>query len=229
MLFTSLLIYIIALAIHSKYLTPILFNRIATLIFVYSGALSFNALYFQSLGSGIGIYSGYFSVTTLTQIFDTFIFIIASLILVAWPSTNLTSKNFRVKITNAAEYSLIVIFSTFGASLLVSSADLISLYLSIELQSFGVYILSTLFKDSFSSSIAGLKYFLLGAQRIRTSLDLCRQLSNSGDTLKLMIPNYSWKAISGWTNHSCTVISHKMKETEIGYRGSKSIKKKKIK
>jgi len=48
------------------------------------------------------------------------------------------------------------------------------------------------------------------------------KLSNSGDTLKLMGPSYSRKAISGWTNYSCTVIIHKMKETEMGNRGSKS-------
>ena len=36
------------------------------------------------------------------------------------------------------------------------------MYLSIELQSFGVYILSTIFRDSESSTFAGLKYFLLG-------------------------------------------------------------------
>jgi len=48
------------------------------------------------------------------------------------------------------------------------------------------------------------------------------KLSNSGDTLKLMIPSYSRKAISGWTNHSGKVTSHKMNENEIGYRGSKS-------
>ena len=49
------------------------------------------------------------------------------------------------------------------------------------------------------------------------------KLSNSGDTLKLMVPNYSRKAISGWTNHPCMVISHKMSENEMGYRGSKSV------
>jgi hypothetical protein len=48
------------------------------------------------------------------------------------------------------------------------------------------------------------------------------KLSNSGDTLKLMVPNYSRKTISGWTNYPCKVISHKMMETEMGYRGSKS-------
>jgi len=45
---------------------------------------------------------------------------------------------------------------------LISSADLISTYLSIELQSFGVYVLASLYKDSESATSAGLKYFLLG-------------------------------------------------------------------
>jgi NADH-ubiquinone oxidoreductase chain 2 len=36
------------------------------------------------------------------------------------------------------------------------------MYLSIELQSFGVYILASLYRDSDSATAAGLKYFLLG-------------------------------------------------------------------
>src|SRR5256885_16167687 len=68
-----------------------------------------------------------------------------------------------IKINNyAIEYSLIILFSILGASLLISSADIISMYLSIELQSFGVYILCTIFRDSNSATSAGLKYFLLG-------------------------------------------------------------------
>jgi hypothetical protein len=38
-----------------------------------------------------------------------------------------------------------------------------------------------------------------------------------------MIPNYSRKWISGWTNHSGMVISYKIDENLMGYRGSKSI------
>ena len=45
----------------------------------------------------------------------------------------------------------------------MSSLDLISMYLSIELQSFAVYILATLNKESLTSTSAGLKYFLLGS------------------------------------------------------------------
>jgi NADH-ubiquinone oxidoreductase chain 2 len=36
------------------------------------------------------------------------------------------------------------------------------MYLSIELQSFSLYVLSTLYRDSELSTSAGLKYFLLG-------------------------------------------------------------------
>ena len=61
------------------------------------------------------------------------------------------------------EYTLVAILSTVGASLLISSADLISLYLSIELQSFGVYILASIYRNLGSAVSAGLKYFLLGS------------------------------------------------------------------
>ena len=59
-------------------------------------------------------------------------------------------------------YSILVLFCTLGASLLISCSDLISMYLSIELQSFSLYVLSTLYKNSELATSAGLKYFLLG-------------------------------------------------------------------
>lgn len=61
------------------------------------------------------------------------------------------------------EYPLIIVFSLVGATFLMTAADLVSVYLAIELQSFGVYILAALYRDSESATAAGLKYFLLGA------------------------------------------------------------------
>jgi len=49
------------------------------------------------------------------------------------------------------------------------------------------------------------------------------KLSNSGDTLKLLVPSYSHKIICGQTNYLGMVTSQKMKETEMGNRGSKSV------
>jgi NADH-ubiquinone oxidoreductase chain 2 len=63
---------------------------------------------------------------------------------------------------NSTEYSIIILFNIIGASWLISSMDIISIYIGIELQSFALYILATLEKNSESSSEGGLKYFLLG-------------------------------------------------------------------
>jgi NADH-ubiquinone oxidoreductase chain 2 len=60
------------------------------------------------------------------------------------------------------EYSLLLLYTVLGGSLLISSYNLISLYLSLELQSFTLYILSTSQIRSFKGTSGGLKYFLLG-------------------------------------------------------------------
>lgn len=60
------------------------------------------------------------------------------------------------------EYPLILLFIITGAVFLISSSDLVSIFLSIELQSYGLYLLSTLYRDSELSTSAGLTYFLLG-------------------------------------------------------------------
>ena len=48
------------------------------------------------------------------------------------------------------------------------------------------------------------------------------KLSNSGNTLKLLIPSYIRKNISGWSHYSGMVTSQNMIENEMGNRGSKS-------
>ena len=177
MLFISILLLIVAMAIPSlkTQISPILFQRLSSIILIYAGALSFNALYIQSIGSGIGIYSGLFHVTFISQILDIFIFTIGAIILIARPSIEAKSTEEKENsYLNAIEYSLIVMFSTLGASLLISCNDLISMYLSIELQSFGLYILTTLNRNSESATSAGLKYFLLG------SLSSCLILLGAG-------------------------------------------------
>jgi NADH-ubiquinone oxidoreductase chain 2 len=61
------------------------------------------------------------------------------------------------------EYPLILLFIITGAIFLMSTNDLVSIFLSIELQSYGLYILSTMYRNSELSTTGGLIYFLLGA------------------------------------------------------------------
>ena len=193
MIFISIITLIAAkaLPLFNK-ISSIHISRIASIIFIYTGASSFNCFYIQSIGCGIGIYSGLFHITPISQLMEIFLFFIGGCILIGWPqvvhrdtstkigcvfkfnepldnsgyncNNNSKSKTKSPEIksidkdtntnTNtdidkefpplksslesySTDYSIIVLFSILGSSLLISSFDLISVYLSIELQSFG--------------------------------------------------------------------------------------------
>jgi NADH:ubiquinone oxidoreductase subunit 2 (subunit N) len=60
------------------------------------------------------------------------------------------------------EYPIIMLFIIIGSVFLISTSDLVSIFLSIELQSYGLYLLSTLYRNSELATSGGLTYFLLG-------------------------------------------------------------------
>ena len=64
---------------------------------------------------------------------------------------------------NRFEYLLLILCAILGLFFLVSSYDLISLYLAIEMQSLCLYVLAASKKNSSFSTEAGLKYFILGS------------------------------------------------------------------
>jgi NADH-ubiquinone oxidoreductase chain 2 len=165
MLVLGIFSLMIAVALPTVKISPLLLIRVTSIILLYAAALSFNAMYIQAIGSGLGIYSGLFQVTSVSQAIDVFLFTIGALVLLPWAPANIFSGsrgNTNTAIPSIPEYSLIILFTTCGATFLLSSADLVSMYLSIELQSFAVYILAALYRDSESATSAGLKYFLLG-------------------------------------------------------------------
>lgn len=68
------------------------------------------------------------------------------------------------------EIPILMLFATIGMMLIISSNDLISLFIGLELQSLALYILLALPRDHLLTTEAGLKYFILGA--LSTSLIL---------------------------------------------------------
>ncbi len=76
----------------------------------------------------------------------------------------LTSKDY-VESNNIdkIEYPVIILASTLGMILMISSYDLIIFYLGLELQSLCLYILASFKRDDERSTEAGLKYFVLSA------------------------------------------------------------------
>ena len=78
---------------------------------------------------------------------------------------------------------LILLFVVSGAIFLMSTNDLVSIFLSIELQSYGLYLLSTIYRNSELATTGGLIYFLLGGLSSCFILLGCSLLyANSGTT-----------------------------------------------
>jgi NADH-quinone oxidoreductase subunit N len=61
------------------------------------------------------------------------------------------------------EFAILILLSTVGMGMLISAADLIALYLGLELMSLALYVVAASSRDNIRSTEAGLKYFVLGA------------------------------------------------------------------
>ncbi len=164
--------------------TSILYSRISILIVFYGFISTLTNFYVTFLDKGISLYGGLFSITSITHTFQMFILLICGLILLLtgfYPRKKYINDNVKMTDTlfsklkqytniinkvseqfTIIEYALIIIFVITGATLLLASADLGSIYLCIELQSFSLYIISSMYRNSESSTGSALTYFLLG-------------------------------------------------------------------
>jgi NADH-ubiquinone oxidoreductase chain 2 len=184
MLVLSILFLITSNAVTIKRDMGILYNRTTILILIYSILL--NIISLSIINKGVGLHGGLLYVTNFTQIFQIFILIICILILQItsfyFNKPKLANKNYLsikqfnmfmliikkyINLKNTEhmkiiEYPLIILFVITGAIFLISSYDIISIFLSIELQSYGLYLLSTINRNSELSTTGSLIYFLLG-------------------------------------------------------------------
>jgi NADH-quinone oxidoreductase subunit N len=75
----------------------------------------------------------------------------------------LVSRYLQTERQQRFEYAVLILLSTLGMMVLSSAADLIALYLGLEIMSLALYVLAAIRRDSVRSTEAGLKYFVLGA------------------------------------------------------------------
>src|SRR5438105_9590957 len=167
MLLSSIFLLLLSNALSFRRDTTILYSRIGILILLYCIYLSYNNLFIVYLDNGIGLFGCLFYTFSITQSFHMLIFVISLLILsmTGFYPRKLINNNYNIyeKINTSLyfirktfvsniflkkgeqytimEYTLIILFIIMGSVLLISSSDLISIFLSIELQSYGLYLL----------------------------------------------------------------------------------------
>jgi len=185
MLVTSLTLLLLSNAVSSRRDKSILFSRTTLLILSYCFILLIFDLNLIFVEKGLSLFGGLIYCKGHNQIFALFIIFLSLIILILtsfYPRKifikqysslyhiiyskyiysnekiiNKTGEQFRL-----TEYPLIILFIVSGAIFLMCSNDLITIFLSIELQSYGLYIISTIYRNSELSTNAGLTYFLLG-------------------------------------------------------------------
>jgi len=185
MVITSLIFLLLSNSITLRRDKSILYSRASITILLISAFIAYDNLFFLFLNKGIGIFGGLFNTTATTNVFHIFIFLISSVILLltsfyprkVWLKEYSSMDRllftkliyYRTLIVNKMgeqfkiiEYSLIILFIVTGSVFLISTSDLVSIFLSIELQSYGLYLLSTIYRDSEPATSGGLMYFLLG-------------------------------------------------------------------
>jgi len=226
MLFITIILLLLSNSITLRHDRSILYSRATITIFILVAFISYDNLYFVFLNKGIGIFSGLFHCTATTAVFQIFILVISSIILLltsfyprkVWLEEYSSINKLFTKIHyyqtmiinkvgeqfKITEYSLIIAFIIIGSIFLISTSDLVSIFLAIELQSYGLYLLSTIFRNSEPATSGGLMYFLLGGLSscfilLSTSLLYANSGTTNLDSLYIItsISNTSGENLSG--------------------------------
>ena len=196
MLILSTIILLISNALTHIRELAILFSRsIMYLLFIIC-ILIIDNIKLIFLSKGISIYSGLFFVKPYLETFSFFIYLITALILLLtsyYPRSFLnpvksqsqenveiekTVKNENLEQYKIIEYSLLILFVLNGAILLMASNDLVSIFLCLVLQSYGLYLLCAVYRNSELSTEASLTHFLFGGLALLIFYRELKKISN---------------------------------------------------
>jgi len=149
----------LSLSIFATLLIGVFFKNSYNLVtnIAYVIIISLLLIIFNSFNESGDLFSNSFVSNSFTNFFK-------MLILLGTLFVMLITQDFikEMKI-NYFEYPLLLLFSVLGMFFMISSNDLMSFYLGLELQSLALYILASIDRDNLKSNESGIKYFVLSA------------------------------------------------------------------
>jgi len=108
-------------------------------------------------GHGGEAFDGLYRADSFAAFSKLLIYIAAAVTMIVAPRFFERNGNLR------AEYPVLILLAAVGMGMMVSAADLLTLYVGLELQSLAAYVLASFMRRDTRSAEAGLKYFVLGA------------------------------------------------------------------
>ncbi|MSQ11263.1 MAG: NADH-quinone oxidoreductase subunit N [Dehalococcoidia bacterium] len=128
---------------------------VASSVVGMAGILAFTLAYLWDKDTSL--YDGIFQVDNYSLFFNAFFLVLG--VAVVLSSVQFVQKH----LTHPGEYYGLLLFSIVGMMLMAAAGELLTAYISLELLSFSLYILTSYARDEPKSNEAGVKYVLLGA------------------------------------------------------------------
>ena len=149
----------LSLSIFTSLLIGVFFKNSYNLVtnITYIIIISLLLIIFNSFHNSGNLFSNSFVSNSFTNFFKILILLGTLFVML------ITQKFIKEMKINYFEYSLLLLFSVLGMFFMVSSNDLMSFYLGLELQSLALYILASIDRDNLKSNESGIKYFVLSA------------------------------------------------------------------
>ena len=126
-------------------------------LYLTAAVFAGGAIYIAMTGAGSNVaFAGSFVDDAFSRFAKVMILLAAAVVLIM--GRDFAAKRDMLKF----EYPLLLALAVVGMMVMVSAADLMVLYMGLELQSLALYVVASFRRDSARSTEAGLKYFVLG-------------------------------------------------------------------
>ena len=128
--------------------------RWAAWLTVFAAGVGILAIFLSPQSTPVGYVAGMLEITALTQL-------IKVVLLVLLAATALVSAEYRFT-DHIGEYYALLLLATVGSMFMVNAGNLLLIFVSLEMLSLSLYVMTAFNKTNVRSAEAALKYFLFG-------------------------------------------------------------------
>lgn len=145
--------------------------RIGIILLIQIIIILYDSIHLDFINNGISIYNDIFIITSYTKLIELLIFIMAIVYFYIIKEEGHAFAHFKSQIqgvktfgfSKAKDLIILILLNILGIILFIQWNNIILIFLTLELQSYTLYLITTIYNKSYNSTKSGLLYFLLGS------------------------------------------------------------------
>nr|YP_009029703.1 NADH dehydrogenase subunit 2 [Magnusiomyces capitatus]AHY04957.1 NADH dehydrogenase subunit 2 [Magnusiomyces capitatus] len=155
--------------------------RMGMMLLMQMMVMLYDSMHLDFMNNGLSMYNDMFMVTSYTKLMEVLMFIMAMVYLYIMKEytynvntmnkdntldnlkVNLFGNNPAKMLRGPMELIILMTLNLFGMMLFMQWNNIMVMFVTLELQSYTLYLITTMFNKSYNSTKSGLYYFLLGS------------------------------------------------------------------